>query len=190
MGQLIETLASPSRKMRATNATDASFPSVLPTLTKPSGAGDAAAQTTLSIHEMGLGVGGVVQNGCFAQFYAVGADNVTFSARCYSWKRVPGTNSVPDLWVPILLCEVALVASATFPGVAGGPVVATEIFADTVTLTFGNANVSTEVSSPGTTSANSGIAHVLMDWKGPALIQWTFTTGGSATSCNGIFAPL
>jgi hypothetical protein len=187
---LIETMSSPFRKMRATNATDNGFPSVLPTTTTPSGIGDAAAQTTASVFVVGHVNGGVVQNGCVAAFYGVGSDNNTFSARCYDWRKVPGTNSVPNLWVPILLCEVALTLSSTFPGIAGSPVGATELFADTITLTFGNSNVSIEVLSPGTTSANSGIAHLMMDMKGPTLLQWTFTTGGSATSCNGLFAML
>lgn len=187
---LIETLSAPFRKMRVTNATDASFPSVIPVTTEPIGVGDAAAQTTLAIHKLGLGAGGDVQNGCQAVFYAVGADNVTFSARCYSWVPIVVTDGTLLVqWVPILLCEVALTAS-TITGVAGSPVLGTERYADTVTLTIGNANVSLEILSPGTTTANSGIAHVLMDFKGPALVQWTFTTGGSATSCNGLFKPI
>lgn len=187
---LLETLSSSFRKMRATNATDNGFPTVVPVTTEPSGIGDAAAQTTLAINKLGLGNGGVVQNGCQAVFYAVGADNVTFSARCYSWVPIVVTdNTLLVQWVPVLLCQVALTAS-TITGVAGSPVAGTERYADTITLTIGNANISIETLSPGTTTANSGIAHLLMDFKGPTLVMWTFDTGGSATSCNGLFKTL
>lgn len=188
---MIQTLGAPFRKMRTTNTTDSAFTgnaARIPTITLPDGVGDAAAQTTSAVHRFGLDVGSVTANGCLAVFYATGADNVTFNARCYAWTPQPGSNSVPVLWVPVLLCEVALIAS-TIVGVAGAPVVATERFADTVTLTIGNANISIETLSPGTTTANSGIAHVLLDFKGPQLIEWVLDVG-TATDANGLFKPI
>lgn len=179
--------------MRATSATDNGFPSRLPTLTKPSGLGDAAAQTTSSVLDFGcLSGGGQVQNAAMLMFFGAGANNTTFSARLVAWTLIlgdpAGTASNRPVWMPLDLFEVQVTLSSTPIGVATGIITATDLFADTITLTgtTANANVGIEIVSP----ANDRPAHLIVDFKGSMLIEPIFTTGGSATNCNGLLRTL
>lgn len=190
---LIETLAQRFRKARVTNATDSSLPTRVSTLTRPSGAGNAAAQTTSSIHDLrGDPFGSVSQNSALIVPYATASDNNTFAMRILGWRAVgnpaPSTPQ-PDqpLWVPVVLAEVTCTCTGAQPGVAGGIIGTAELFADTIALvgTTGNANVSIEIVSP---ADDASIAHIVVDMKGFSMLELVFGTGGVATSCNALLA--
>lgn len=180
---LLETESMSFRKVRAVNQTSNGYVSKLPTATEPSG--DAGTATGASVIDLAPKQG-AAQNGLIVVFYGVGSNNNTFSARVIGW-RVTGENNVDTLlWIPVVLCEFAVTLSSTPIGVANKTIVATELFADTIALTYGNDDVSVDIVSP----AADIIAHAVLDLKGFMKAELSFTTGGSATSCNALVALL
>jgi hypothetical protein len=180
---LLETLSQEFRKARSVNQTSNGYVSKVPTATEPSG--DAGTATGASVIDLGKG-GSTAQNGLLAVFYGTGSNNNTFSARVIGW-RSAGSNA-PDtmLWIPVVLVEFALTLSSTPAGVVGKTIVATELFADTIALTYGNDDISVDIVSP----AADIIAHAVLDLKGFQKVEFSFTTGGSATDCNSLLALL
>lgn len=185
---VLDTLTQEFRRARVTNATDNGFPSRLITAARPSGVGDNAAQATASaVFDLGGGEFATGQNRAFVKPFGAGANNATFSMRLIGWNRVYGrTGNDPNtsVWDPTVLGEFACTLSSTPIGLAGKILIATDLFADTITVTGTTANqgVSVDVVSP----ANDTPAHLIIDIKGLQLLELTFTTGGSATSCNAL----
>lgn len=176
---LLETLSTPFFKARSVNQTSTSFVSKLATATEPRG--DAATATGASVQEL---TGATVsQNGIMVCPYGTGTNNQTFNMRVLGWRSV-GTNVQTKLWIPVLLCQFACTLSSTLVGVATKVIVATELFADTLTLTYGNDDISVDIVSP----ANDLPAHALVDVKGCQKLELTFETGSSATDCNCLIA--
>lgn len=179
---LIETLGLEWFKARQANATDASFPSRIPQATEPTGVGDSVAQATASaVIDLRGGSGNVVQNAIVVRPFGAGSDNNTMSVRFIGWTYLTDYTRDPNtgIWVPTLLAELACTLSAVV-GVAGKAVVATDRFADTITLTYGNDDVSIDIVSP----ANDLSAHAVLDLKGSQKLEICTSTGSSATSCN------
>lgn len=171
-------------RARATSATDNGYPTRAPTLTAPSGIGDAAAQTTSAVWD--IGPADETHNGAVINFFGAGADNATFSARIIKWRKAPGNGTTQaDTWIPTVLAELACTLS-TQVGVAGGVIVATDRLVDTISLTGTTANddVSISIVSP----ANNTMGEVTIDLSGVERLEITFTTGGSATDCNALVA--
>ena len=185
---MLMTMSDRFRRVRKTNCTDNGFPSRLITATEPSGTGNSAAQATASaVFDLGTDTAGsAAQNGLVIKPYGAGADNATFSLRVIGWRKVDEGDPATSIWDPTVLVELACTLSATPIGLAGKVIVATDLFADTITLTYGNANVSNEIISP----ANNIAAHAVVDLKGFQKVEITFTTGGSATNCNALIALL
>ena len=176
----LQTESQHARRVRTTNATDNGFPSRIPTGTKPSGTGGAAAQASASaVIEFGPGI---TQNSLMLIPFGAGSNDNTFSLRVIGWTLVDEGNSEEFIWVPVVLCELAVTLSSTPVGLANKVVNGSQLFADTITVTTGNANVSTEAVSP----TGNVVAHAVVDVKGFELVEVTFTTGGSATSCNAL----
>ena len=164
-------LATPTfAKVLTTNATDASFPSKIPTTTAPTTATAGVLNTTLS---------GTAPKRMMFVFYAIGADNVTFKARVIGWKYVS------TLYVPVVLAEVTCTASAVV-GIAAAAVLNTERFADTIALASGYPADSSRVYSP----TGDVVGHLIVDLEGCNLIEVTFNMNGSATSANALYAAL
>lgn len=184
---LLETLTQDLRRARVTNATDNGFPSRLPTATEPTGIGNSAAQATASAVFVVGGESPSMQNRVFIKPFGAGANNATFSMRVIAWSRVfdhTGNDLNTFVWDPTVLCELTCTLSSTPIGLAGKVIVATDLFADTITITgtTANAGVSIDVVSP----ANDTAGHVVLDLKGAQKVEFTFTTGASATSCNAL----
>lgn len=178
---LLETAYQPWRKARSTNQTSTSFVAKLASLTTP--AGDANTAIGQSILEMGAPAA-LTQNGLMLHPYGTASDGNTFSLRVLGWGPSVTPNSVGIFtWFPTLLCELLCTVSSTNVGIASGFVVATELFAKTIAVTYGNANVSVEAVSPATAGLN---ASALVDIKGFQKIEVTFSTGSSATDCNSL----
>ena len=175
---LLETLATPFFKARSVNQTSATFVSKIPTATEPSG--DAGTATGASVFDIGKGY---AQNGVLVTPYGIGSDNNTMSLRLIGWRSI-GANAVATLlWIPVIICEVAATLS-TAVGIVGKTVLDTERFADTLSLTTGNDDVSIDIVSP----TGNVIAHFVADLKGFQKLEVSFTTGSSATSCNALLA--
>lgn len=176
----LETQVQRFRKVRATNATDASFPARVPKATKPTGIGDSAAQATASaVFELGESTG---QNLAIIAPYGAGSDTNTFSMRVFGWSRViePG-DPQQDIWVPVFLIEVACTLTSAQPGLANKTVNSSQLFCDAISLTAGNAGVSAE-----TLGQTDTAGQVVIDMKGAELLEIVFSTGSSATSCNAL----
>ena len=160
------------RKAKATSATDTGFPSKIPTATEPTGDG---------VHDI-PGVEGIMQNGMIVIPYGVGSDNHTFDMRVIGWRIVGRNNSATSLWIPVIITQLAVTLSAAV-GVANKTIIATERFADTITLTTGNDDISIDIVSP----TGDVIAHAVIDLKGFSKIEFTFDLG-AGTDCNCLFA--
>lgn len=190
---LTNTRASQWHLARNTNQTSASFVSRLPKAAEP--VGDADTATGASIIDLthvaeGSPQTGPSQNGVCACFFGAGSNTNTFSARIIGWSAI-GTdrkNSVtPDnrLWVPIVLAELLCTIKSAIPGVANTVLGTTQLFADTIAVvgTAANQGVGIDIVSAG----NSTIAHVFCDLRGSQKLEFSFSTGSSATSCNALY---
>jgi hypothetical protein len=202
----LQTLSKYFTRARRTNTTDNGFPtrqgvlagvSAAGVVTEPTGIGDAAAQTTSAVFDLtDPAEGGLAENLVIICPFAVGADNNTFSVRVIGWRiaydrQKPHGKYPPEVsdavWIPVLLCEVLCTVSANAHGAAGGVVLATELFADTIAVvgTSGKDGQNIDINSPAN-DANAGC--LVVDMKGFQKLELTFTTGGVATSCNALVA--
>lgn len=183
------SVSQPLQKALTLNYATNGFPALVGTLTEPTGSGVFGAGLSGAGVEA---VGAESQQAVFAQPYGTGVDGNTLSMRLTGWHVFAGVRdgTVKPIWIPFHICEVACTISTTNTGATGGPVLLTEYFAKTITITTGptTAGVSVEVVSP----AAAGLyGSVLADIKGAQKIQFTFSTGGVATDCNALwkFAP-
>ena len=178
MSQLLNTLSAPFVKARSVNATNTSFPSLIPTAAEPSGdAGTATGSSVIELSNKSL-ASGKIENAALIVPFGAGSDTNTFSMRVIGWKVVGrGSESV---WIPVTLAEFSC-ALSTPVGVAGGAVVATDRFCDTITVVTGNSGVSVDVVSP----ADNTIGSILIDLKGFQKLELAFDMTG-ATNGNAL----
>lgn len=174
----IETLCQDFIPTHATLATDTSFPSRIPTKTRPSGDGviELGVDSSKTCNALVLLFGGTGQN-----------DAVLTGARIIGWRKVRQSNSQLELWIPVKLAEFAGVCGSAV-GIAGCPVLNTFFFCDTLTLVSGqgNANVSHELVSP----ADNTIAHAVVDVKGFQFAEITFDLGANMTGAGALYAKI
>jgi hypothetical protein len=176
-----ELVSQQFRKARTVNQTSNGYVSKVPTGTAPSGTGSSATNASV----IDAPTNSLAKpNRLVILPYAIGSNNNTFSVRVIGW--MPTADSTTRIWIPVLLCELACTVSSSIPGVAAKDVLDTELFADTIAVTYGNANVSVEVVSP----AADVVAHAIVNIKSLPKVELSFTTGGSATSCNSLVAIL
>ncbi len=183
----VMTSWGPLRKCRSVNQTSTSFVAKVPKAAEP--VVDAASATGEATIDMRNG-GSLSQNGLIILPYGLHAsitNNLTFSMRVIGWRRF-GDDSTTYIWIPVKLLEVLCTVSSTLVGLAGKTIIATEMFADTITLvgTSGNANVSHELVSP----ADDTLGHIVVDTKGYEKIELSFSTGSSVTSANALVATI
>lgn len=188
---LIETASQTWRKVRRTSSTESAFGSRVPARTQPATAAVATATSQELIQPPGQSeLTAATQNIIQFLFYGTGSNNQTFAARLYGWAPIQPLDPDPQkqLWIPTLLAEfTAITLSSTFPGFAGCPIGAAEFFADTVTLNIGNAS-KVIVTSPGTTTADIGIACAEVDFTGFPILELGFSiAGGGVTDMNALF---
>ena len=164
------------KKARTTNQTSGAFVSKVATATEP--IGDAGTATGASIIELGQD-SNLSRSVLKILPYGVGSDDNTMSVRVIGWSKA-GPEAT-RLWIPVVLCELACTLS-TAVGVASKYVLDTDRFADAMTLTFGNTNVSVELpTQPANTIAIAKVT--LVDFQ---KLELSFSTGASATSCNAL----
>jgi hypothetical protein len=179
---LLEVSSSPFRRARSVNATG-QFPSRIPRALKP---GDDASATGFSAIQLAPDAGGYCQNSVLIMPFSTGANDDTYSLRVYGWRYFGGTDPATGLWIPCLLAELACVASSTLVGAAGKALLATEMFADAITLTVGNAGVGVDVVSP----TGDVPAHALVTLKGFQLLELTHKVTTTPTGLNALVALL
>lgn len=152
------TVRNDYAKSRSTNATDTSFPSKIPTVTEPTGAGVSSCSGSHA----------------YIVFFGAGSDTNTFSAKLIGWREVKG------LWVPTPLATVS-VALSTPVGISGEEVIDTDRFADTITVTTAETIAGYDVCSP----ANNTIAHLRIDLGGCSKLEVVYDLTG-ATNANAL----
>lgn len=187
------TRAGPWRKVRSVNCTDSSFDSRIPLAVDPfvtaGASGDSGTATGSSVMRITDELnGGQAQSGMHLQFFGVGADTTTFSARIIGWSPMVSSQLsvvTPEtqIWIPNFLIEVS-VALSVMTGLANKAIVATEVFADTITVvgtTGGTAGIDYKIRSP----ANDTIADLYVDLWGNTEVEVVFDMTG-ATSGNAL----
>ena|SRR3990167_10756306 len=158
----IATLSRDWTKALTTNSTDASFDSLIPTVTEPVGDGVVSVATL-----------GQTENNVIVILYGTGNADTTFSHRLTGWTHL-GT-----LWVPSPIIEIAATLG-TAVGVSGELVANTEKFVDTITKTAGPSTA--ELLSP----ADNRIAWYMIDSLGFEKLEFGFDMTG-ATNANALF---
>lgn len=184
-GTHLLTLSHEFQKVRVTNATDNGFPSRVPTATEPTGTGNSAAQATASsVFTIANSNGILAPNIAIIVPFGAGSDTNTMSMRVIGWRTCGSNNPTTMLWVPVMLIEAACTLS-TPTGVGSRILASTDRIADTIAQTYPSAPVAgVEIGSNG---ANVG-AYFKVDLSGFRKVEFTFTTGGSATNCNALAA--
>lgn len=168
MNAILKTQAGVYRKARSSNATDSAFASKVPTSTKPSGTGVITLMTNVP--------GQPIPNLIEVCAYAVANNNDTFNFRVIGWKQL-GSDPNTSLWVPRTLAEIACTVGTAAVAASGKDLLTTELFADTMSLTVGNANVTVNIVSP----ADNTIAYASIDIQASPIVEIIFDdgTGGS-----------
>lgn len=186
----IETLSQPLFQLRGTNSTDNGQTPPVTRIGPPSGLGDSASQATSPAIIQGGNGGNTVQNGLLIVPYGVGSNGNTFNLNVYSWRPIVVRSSQQQVipasqqWVAVLLCQIACTLASGTAGVAGGTLGTSTYFCSTLSVTYGNANVSIEVVS----TAAGRIASFTVDAKGSPLVEVWGDTGGSATNFNALYS--
>jgi len=138
----------------------------------------------------GSGFGAMTANSLMLIPYGAGSATQTYTLKAYGWRATAGQGgtkggqALDNVWIPFLLASFT-VTLGTAPGLTGGDVNASQLFATTIALVTGNANVSNEIVSPG----SNVIAHIILDAKGVQYVELRFTMI-SATSGNCLVAKL
>lgn len=164
--------ASPLRRVLAANAVNATFAALPDTFDTPAGDG---------VIDLSAGGGGGEIPGYLELWpFALGADNDTFSLRVMGWTRLlPGLADGRNQWTSFLIAEFTAIASAAV-GLAGGVILATERYADTMTVVAEATNAgqgSSFLTSPGTDLK----AHVAVRLEGVERVQVQFRQTGAFT---------
>lgn len=108
-------------------------------------------------------------------------NNDLIDVKVSGWNRVgPKSQSLADEWISALVCTVQGTLSNALPGLAGQPVVATDLFCDTLTLTNGVAVLRQGV-------ADVDIASFLCDVSGFELVTVDPVTDTNGDGANFLY---
>ncbi len=156
------TLTQDLKLALATNTTDTSFTSKIPTTTEPSGAG---------VHKGGAET-------LVAKIFGAGADNSTSAMRLIGWNKAG--KSTLAMWIPEVIGEVSCVYSAAV-GIAGQKPAETDRFSDANTVVTGLPICSTVAADTPATA--------VFDISGFAYYETLFNVG-TATNSNALLMEL
>jgi hypothetical protein len=180
-------------KARSVNQTSNGYVDKLPTLTEPY-AGDKGTATGASVIDVsGSEIDNNPSGGSISvpekmviMPYGIGADTNTFSLRVIGWIPLDRTVSPQGsnvVWIPQVLAEFVATISSSLPG-PGVDLLSTEYLANTLTLVSGYNTTDNLTNNPALTKVP---AFATVDLKGITKLEFSFTTGASATSCNCLY---
>lgn len=174
--------ARPLRRFLTTSSVAAAFASLVDTLAEPTGdgfldlsaAGSGRVPEYLELWPIGLG-----------------ADNDAFNIRVIGISRLmPPAADGRYQWVPFMLAQVGVVVSANV-GVAGGIVLPTERYADTITVTT-EGTITSDVTRGGTlivTSPGSDLkANVCVPLRGVEKVGLLFARVTGTPAMNALYS--
>lgn len=173
----------PFKKVLATSATDTSYPSRIPTLTEPTGAG---------VIELGLpgAIGGIVPCRVILVPYGLGSDTDAFEMKVLGWRRLGIGPSPALLWIPTPLGSFTCTMTIQ-TGIAGSVILNTERFCDTIAIVKEPVTVA-DVTAAGVTTrfspADDTIGWIEMELRGVEKIEFIFDLAGGTTSANCLFS--
>lgn len=159
------------------SSTDPTYDTIVPTTDKPVTIDSTTTTANLIV---------IPCSGTEMQLFPFGGndDNDGFTFRVYLWRRIYKSGSQTlDLWVPYLVGEFTAVLSVSMNGVAGSPLIATEMFADAVTEvgTTWDDNI-VKVTTSVVSNINLGMARI--NTVGYELLQVVFDFDAGAV-CDG-----
>ena len=132
------------------------------------------------------GAGGYVPSNARLYPYGLGAAANTFSVRLWGWWHIGAGPDLAKLWMPGILGEFACTLS-TFAGVAGAPVINTELFCDIISIVaLREYTLAADIVRFGSdyllSPANNTPGCVQVPLRGAAWIEWDFDqTAGTPT---------
>lgn len=168
----LESLVSNWKLAQTTNSTATSFSASIVTLTKPE------ASATRSVIAL-PGPGSRTSNTLVVMPFGGNTNNDVINQKVTGWNfsKNDGTRGI---WVPSLICEVQATLSSTLVGLASEDVIATEFFADILTLTTGIA-----VLMQGTADVDP--ATYIVDVSGFELVEITYDLGSGGDTQNALY---
>lgn len=150
------------------NSTATSFASKVATATAPTDGATGVRELSRTT--------GIVANNIMLMPFGTDAANETFKMRVIGWSKTE------SLYIPCILYEfTCTLGSAT--GVANHKPVNTDLFADTITLDSGNADVDATILS----TADDTMCYAICDLKGFSLVEIIFNRNSSSASCNTLY---
>lgn len=165
------SLVSPLRLAKTTNDTATSFSALLATLTRPS------RSSTRAVFDLGK-PGLRSENVIVVYPFGGNDDNDIINVKVSGW-NFSKDEGARGMWISSLICEVAATLSATLLGLASEDVVATEFFADILSLTKGKASL-----YQGT--SNVDIAFFKAPVSGYEIVELTFDLGTGGDTQNAL----
>lgn len=168
-------IARPLRRARAVNSSSSAFTAFADTLTEPKGDDGTAAGRT--IIDIALSGGGQVPTFLDIYPFALANNNDTFSLRVLAWQRLlPTIADGRFQWAACELTELACTVGAS-TGVAGGVVLDTELYVDTITI-VSEETITAATTRQGTVQvfspANDTKAFARIDLEGVEKIELVF----------------
>lgn len=182
------------------NFTNNGYPTRIPTITRPDGIAVSTGLQSVGDGVVGIGHGG----GVCPQWLGVipigaGSSSNTFTIRILHWKETKqGLQGVLPLWVPVTYAEWT-VTLGTATGAAGSDIPVTQLFATTITMTGGPTLITNAAAPTALTAApivpnwfnlgfgSNAIGMLVVPTFGAKFLEVIYSTGGSATSCNGLY---
>lgn len=163
-----------------------SFSSIIPTVTEP------AEGANTGVFDLKGGTDSLPDKVLFYPFGA-GADTNTIKVRLYGWHKILLDGSPKyTLWIPTIILDITATLS-TPVGIAGTSIVATDRFADTISVTVQPKVVTTDTVGNGShgeviieTNGTNTISFVIAPLYGFDKIQFN-TDKDAATNANAAF---
>lgn len=181
----LDQLSRPFAKAWAANANTSSFASKIPTITEPTN--DGVVNLTA-----GYSAGGITPITMMVLPYGLGADEDAFDMRIIGWRHIgPAAPAIP-LWVPTILGQFSCTLG-TAAGVAGAPVLNTELFADTITV-GSEPTITADVTRFGTVRVYSPtanlVAYLIIQVYGCEKVEFSFDQTTNTPTMNCLIALL
>ncbi len=171
--------STPFRRLLTTNSTSATDPTKTDTLTAPAADYSLTAGTNGVLN---VGESDFVPKRLVLCPFGAGADGNTFTIYVFGWERVISAGSTVQ-YHPVHLFQAAVTMSGTIKGVAGGVVVASDLYADTIAdPTVGTLGTTCYKISP----ANDNGAMISVNIEGYRIVE-IVTKIGTATSANTLY---
>lgn len=176
------------QKALAANANSSGF--TAKTATLAGGTGVSAPNSSAILVASPETGGGFVPTWIRLYPYGLGSDNDVFSLRLWGWWHLGSGTDNNKMWMPSILTEISCTISA-FTGYAGGLVLNTERFADTISLVanVGEYSITAVTTRIGTVQLfspqNDTPACAQVPLRGCEYIEfdWDQTTGTPTTNC-------